>query len=151
MPPIRKKITWTAVADGAKALLLVNEGTDAEPRLSVLAKAELENPPTREQGTDKPGRMADHGPGQRSALEVTDWHEFEEQRFVRDFAERLNRAATRNRFERLILVAPPKVLGALRPALSPAVAERLAAEIPRDLTRHPLAEIERLLAKTLWG
>lgn len=151
MPPIRKKITWAAVADGAKALLLVNEGTDAEPRLGVLAKAELENPPTREQGTDKPGRYPDPAGGQRSAVQTTDWHEFEEQRFVRDFAEKLNRAATRNRFERLILIAPPKVLGALRPALSPAVAERIAAEIPSDLTRHPIPEIEKLIAKALWG
>lgn len=151
MPPNPKKITWAAVADGSKALVLVNEGTDAEPRLSVLAKSELDNPPSREQGTDRPGRMPDRGPGQRSALDDTDWHEFEEQRFVRDFAERLNRAALRNRFERLILIAPPKVLGALRPALAPAVAERVAAEIPSDLTRHPVAEIERLIAKALWG
>lgn len=151
MPPIRKKITWAAVADGTKALLLLNEGTDARPCLSVLAKSELENPPTREQGSDRPGRMADRGPGQRSALEVTDWHEFEETRFVREFAGRLNRAALRNRFERLILVAPPKVLGALRPALSPAVSERVAAEIPSDLTKHPVSEIERLIAKKMWG
>lgn len=151
MSPVIKKTTWVAVADGAKALVLLNEGTDAAPRLHVLAKSEFENPPTRAQGTDRPGRMPDSGPGQRSALETTDWHEFEEQRFVRDFAERLNRAAERDRFDRLILVAPPKVLGELRPALAPAVTERLDAELPNDLTSHPLDEIERLLRKALWG
>ena len=147
MPPTPFTTTWAAVADGAKALILVNEGTDAQPSLSVLAKAELETPPTREQGTDRPGRRADSGPGQRSAMESTDWHEFEESRFVREFADRLNRAAARGRFDRLILAAPPKVLGLLRPALSADVTGRLAAEIASDLTSHPVGEIEHHIAK----
>jgi len=43
----RRKITWVAVADGGKALVLVNDGSDSEPLLSVLAKDELENPRTQ--------------------------------------------------------------------------------------------------------
>ena len=147
MPITARTTTWAAVADGAKALILVNEGTDAQPSLTVLTKAELENPPAREQGSDRPGRRADSGPGQRSAMETTDWHEFEESRFVRDFAERLNRAAARGRFDRLILAAPPKVLGLLRPVLSAEVTDRLAAEIASDLTGHPVDEIGRHIAK----
>lgn len=149
MLPRHKQTTWAAIADGAKALILVNDGTDAEPVLTVLAKAEMENAPTREQGTDRPGRRADPSAGQRSAMETTDWHEFAEGRFVRDFAERLNRAAAHGRFDRLILVAPPKALGLLRPALSAEVTGRLAAEIPSDLTGHPVGEIERQIAKAL--
>lgn len=147
MPPTAWKVTWVALADGAKALILVNEGTDAEPLLKVLAKSELVNPPTREHGTDKPGRMPDTGPAQRSALADTDWHAFEEARFVREFAGRLNRAAGAGRFDRLVLVAPPKVIGELRAALAPAAADRLVGEVPKDLTAHPVSEIERLIAK----
>lgn len=151
MPATAWKTTWVAVADGAKALVLVNEGSDAEPLLRVLAKAELENPPSREQGTDKPGRYPDPAGGQRSAVETTDWHAFEEARFVREFAGRLNRAARAGRFDRLILAAPPKVLGGLRAALSPQAAERVAAELPSDLTGHPVSAIERLIGKALGG
>ena len=114
----RRKITWAAVADGGKALILVNEGTDAAPLLSVLAKDALDNPPAREQGSDQAGRRPGTGVGQRSAMETTDWHELGEARFLRDFAGRLNRAAENGRYERLILVAPPKVLGELRAALT---------------------------------
>jgi protein required for attachment to host cells len=151
MNPGRRKITWAAVADGGKALLLVNDGTDADPVLRVLAKSELENPPTREQGTDQAGRRDGTGVGQRSAMETSDWHEFEEAHFVAELAGGLNRAAERGQFERLILVAPPKVLGQLRPALSGQVAGTLVAEIGSDLTKHPVDQIEQLVAKALGG
>lgn len=149
MSPTRRKITWAAVADGGKALILVNEGTDARPELHVLAKDELDNPRTSAQGTDRPGRRPDPGAGQRSAMEPTDWHAIGEARFLRDFAGRLNRAAERKRFERLILVAPPKVLGALRAELAPAASELIAAEVTSDLTGHPVSEIEAHLAKAM--
>ena len=147
MPPKPWKTNWVAIADGAKALILVNEGTDAEPLLKVLSKSELENPPTHAQGTDRPGRMPDAGPGQRSALDETDWHEFEERRFVHEFSARLNEAAQADRFDRLVLVAPPRVLGELRGELDKPVAERLVREIAKDLTKHPVSEIERLIAE----
>lgn len=149
MAPGRRKTTWAAVADGGKALVLVNEGTDKAPLLYVVSKDELENPRTAAQGTDRPGRRPDSGPGQRSAMEPTDWHALGEARFLRDFAGRLHAAAGAGRFERLILVAPPKVLGELRAALSPAVASLVAAEIPSDLTGHPVSEIEMHLAKAM--
>jgi protein required for attachment to host cells len=151
MSPTRRKITWAAVADGAKALILVNDGTDRAPVLRVVAKNEIENPPTRNQGTGKPGRRPDTGPGQRSAMETTDWHEFEKSRFVGEFAGRLNRAAARGMFERLILAAPPAVLGQLRPALSAQTASCVVVEIGSDLTRHPVDEIGKHIVRALAG
>jgi protein required for attachment to host cells len=91
--------------------------------------------------------MPDTGKGHRSALNETDWHEFEEQRFVREFSARLNKAAHASRFDRLILVAPPKVLGELRDELEKAAAERVVDEIAKDLTKHPVDEIERAIAR----
>jgi protein required for attachment to host cells len=151
MSPTRQVTTWVAVADGAKALLLVNEGTDEEPLLYVLAKREFENPPTHVQGTDRPGRKPDHGPGQRSAMETTDWHEIGEERFVAEFAGRLNRAAVEGRFRRLVLIAPPKVIGLLRGALSAEASAAIVAEIGSDLTKHPVDAIEQHLAKAMAG
>ena len=84
MRPTRRKITWVAVADGAKALILVNDGTDRAPVLRVVAKNEIENPPAREQGTDKPGRRSGFGPSQLSAMETTEWHGFGGGRCVAD-------------------------------------------------------------------
>jgi len=145
----RRKITWAVVADGTKALILVNEGSDAAPNMSVLSKTEFKNPATREQGTDKPGRRSDGGPGHRSAMEGSDWHEFEKDRFIDEVAERLNRAVQRGLFERLIIVAPPRVLGQLRPALSAQATACVVAEIGSDLTGHRVEEIEKHIAKAL--
>src|ERR1700745_4272239 len=44
------------VGDGRKALFLLNEGTALEPRLKVQRVLEDENPPTNQQGSDRPGR-----------------------------------------------------------------------------------------------
>ena len=153
MNQTHQKITWAAVADGGKALILVNDGTDATPSMTVLSKSEIENPPTREQGEGEAGRRAGGGPGrasdQRSAMEATDWHEFEEAHFVDELAGRLNRAATRGQFNRLIIAAPPKVLGQLRPALSAQAAACVVAEIGNDLTGHPVDEIAKHIARAL--
>jgi protein required for attachment to host cells len=64
----------------------------------------------------RPGRVhARLGP-QRSAVKDTDWHQLAEDRFALEVADALNRLALANRFQKLILVAPPKVLGNLRMA-----------------------------------
>ena len=144
-----KTMTWVAVADGAKALVFENLGTELEPALHVLRKEELDNPPTREQGTDRPGRRPDTGIGQRSAMEETDWHDIAEERFLRAFAERLNRAAEAGRVARLVLIAPPRALGVLREALAGPAAGIVAAEIDKDLTNQPVDKIESQVSRAL--
>jgi protein required for attachment to host cells len=149
MSPTRQKITWAAVADGSKALILVNDGTDASPSMTVLSKSEIENPPTRELGDGAAGRRSGAGPSQRSAMEATDWHEFEEAHFVKEFAGRLNSAAERGLFNRLIIAAPPKVLGQLRTVLSAKATACMIAEIGSDLTGHPVDDIGTHIARAL--
>lgn len=50
-----------------------------------------------------------------------------------------------NAFDRLVLIAPARMLGKLRKMISPAVRERVIAEIERDLTEIPTGEISRYL------
>src|SRR6266568_1533399 len=72
------------VGDGRKALFLRNEG-DAQLVNLVTERVFVdENPPTHEKGTDRPGRAFPSSPNSnsRSAVEATDWHAIEEQRFV---------------------------------------------------------------------
>lgn len=141
--------TWVLIADGEKALFLENVTDGADPYLRVWREEHHENPPDREQGTDRPGRFHDAGPGQKSAFSETDWHKLEKERFARDLADRLYRFAHRGDFERLVIVAPPRVLGDLRSAFHRIVAERIVAEIPKTLTNHPVDEIEALLRAEL--
>jgi protein required for attachment to host cells len=81
----------------------------------------------------------------KSAVENTDWHRQAEERFATDVAEVLYKKAHEHNFEHLIVVAPPKTLGTMRSAFRKEVAQKITAEIPKDLTSHALADIARLL------
>ena len=51
------------------------------------------------------------------------------------------------RFDRLVLVAPPKFLGALRKELHKEVEKLVAEELPKDLSWLNAREIERYFSK----
>ena len=97
------------VGDGARAVFLRNRGSIQKPDLAVEIVLEQKNPPTREQGTDRPGRVHERLGPRRSSVEDTDWHQLAEDRFAVEIADALYRLAHANRFQRLIIVAPPKV------------------------------------------
>lgn len=139
--------TWVLVADGEKALFLRNGGDAQCPSLAVVRKIEEENPPTREQGTDRPGRYNDGPTVHRSAVDDTDWHQLAKQRFADEIAAQLYRLAHRGDFDEIILVAPPPVLGNMRKKLHKAVAKRVVAEVPKTLTNAPLSDIETMLGQ----
>ena len=134
------------VGDGTRALFLRNRGTIQKPDLAVESVLRIENPPTREQGTDRPGRVhARLGP-QRSAIEDTDWHRLAEDRFAAEIADALYRLAHAHRFQRLIVVAPPRVLGTLRKSFHKEVRERVEAEVPKEVAAYSLNDIRNELA-----
>ena len=140
---------WVLVADGEKALILENLGDEAHWNLGVRRKALQENPPTREQGAHKPGRMPDSGPNQASALDDSDWHELGKARFAEDLAGLLYARAHAGAFRAIALAADPRTLGRLREELHAEVRDRVLAEIAKDLTGQPVHEIERRVAEAL--
>ncbi|MBN8811325.1 MULTISPECIES: host attachment family protein [Sphingomonas] len=133
------------VADGRKLLMLRNEGDALRPNLQLERKEEQENPANGEQASDAPGRSFQSVGARRSAYEETDFHQLEEDRFAADAAALLKARALRNEFESLIIVAPPRTLGALRKHYHKEVSDRLTAEIAKDLTRHTVPQIEEAL------
>lgn len=135
------------IANGEKALFLRNIGDAKAPHLSVVKKETQDNPPDREQSANKPGRMFD-GTGHRSAVDDTDWHELAKDRFARDLADILYKRAHRNEFDELIVAADPSTLGELRKEWHQEVERRIVAEIDKDLTNHPVSDIEKLIAKS---
>ena len=84
--------------------------------------------------------------GRRSAVEPTDWHDIEEHRFARKVAAAMEQMVRASKAKALIVVAPPKTLAELRNAFHPDVKACIVAEINKDLTKHPLGEIEKHLA-----
>lgn len=136
---------WLMVADGEKALFLKNEGDTTYPNFQVVREIEQDNPPTREQGTDRPGRLSDGPSAHRSAVAETDWHKVGKVRFADEIAEQLYEMAHRGDFKEIVLIAPPLVLGELRKKLHQEVSNRIVGEIPKTLTNHAVFDIEKLL------
>jgi protein required for attachment to host cells len=134
------------VGDGRKALFLRNHGDDKFPDLRVERVFLDPNPSTHDQGTDKPGRAFSSVDRRRSAIEGTDWHDLEEHRFAREIAAALERVVRQREVKALIIATPPRTLADLRDALHSDVKKCIIAEIAKDLTKHPVHEIEKHLA-----
>lgn len=141
---------WVVVADGEKALVLVNRGDKHSIDLEVVRKEEQDNPPAQDWATDRPGRMNDGAGGpHKSALEPTDWHQMEKDRFATDLADLLHTAARKSRFETLVIIASQSTLGVLRKALHQSVSEKVILELPKSLTNQPVKTIEEQVMAAL--
>ena len=140
------KGAWVVVCDGAKALVLENVGNRLAPSLVTREVYGQPDPKTHELGTDKPGRSFSSVGSGRSAMEQTDWHEQEEQRFLVKLAARLDKAVLAGETQSLIVVAPPRAIGVLRRQYSAHIRQALKAEVEKDYVRMPVADIARHLS-----
>jgi protein required for attachment to host cells len=138
---------WVLVCDGAKALLLRNDGDPDLLNLTQVRHSERQTAPTRALGADRPGRVYQSKGAARSATQETDLHDEEEIAFISTVARDLDRMAQDQKVKSLVVVAPPRALGILRAKLSPRLQAALAGEIPKDLAHLSIGEIEKHLAE----
>ena len=106
--PIISHNALVLIGDGQKALFLRNKGTAQQVKLEVEHILEQDNPATREQGTDRPGRSVSTVGTARSAVEEVDWHYIAKERFAGEIAEALYRHAHDNHFDKLVVIAPER-------------------------------------------
>ncbi|MCP1468741.1 protein required for attachment to host cells [Sphingobium sp. OAS761] len=140
--------TVVLVADGRKILFFRNDGDAEFPNLKAEVVREQENPADRDQASDAPGRAFNSVGSHRSAMQQTNFHDLEEARFAADAADLLKRRALANDYERLIVVAPPTALGEMRKHYHKEVRQRLVGEVAKDLSNHPVPDIERIIAES---
>ena len=137
--------TLVLVADGKKMLFLRNQGDEGIIDLRTESHDERDDRKDREIKTDAPrtqGQSAGYG---RDTMEETDFHQQEEDRWVKEAAEELKKRALRNDYDALVLVLPPKALGVLRKELHKEVEKRIVATINKEMTDRPIPDIEELL------
>jgi protein required for attachment to host cells len=137
---------WVVVCDGAKALVLENVGDIKFPNLKTLEVLEQKELPTHELGADAPGRAFNSATNLRSAVGQTDWHDQAERAFLTKLAQHLDAAVSSGKTKSVIMVAPPRALGMLRPAYSHALKGAVRAELDKDLVKMPVHEIEKRLS-----
>jgi protein required for attachment to host cells len=137
------------VVDGRKMLFFRNHGDEAQIDLRTEAHDEREDHYDRELKTDAPGNaatgMKGGGDTHRPAYSETDYHQQEEDVWVKDAAEELKKRALRNDFDALAIIAPPKALGVLRKELHKEVERRVVLTLNKEMSGRPVPDIEELL------
>lgn len=124
---------WVVVAESARARIFSLAG----PGGKATEIADLSHPEARlhdaELASDAPGRSYDsHGEGRHGMEPSTPPKDREARRFADEIARCVDEGLTEDRFESLVLMAPPRFLGLLRQALSPAARSAVAAEVGKN-------------------
>lgn len=146
---MKATVTWILIADGTTAKVF--EHTGPGRGLRAVDDLMFEQTPMKasEIMADRPGRaFASMGPG-RSAIESSDPVAVRERQFVEGVAEALEQKRQLHAFDRLIVVAAPTALGDLRPAFGKALRDTIVAELPKDLTKLPTAQLSQHFADLL--
>jgi protein required for attachment to host cells len=136
---------WVVVCDGAKALILENTGDSKFPNLKMRDVYEHKALATHELGAAAPGRSHSSTGHSRSSVSQTNWHDQEEQTFLADLVKKLDAAVEAHQVKSLIVVAPPRALGVIRPLYSHALRAAVRAELDKDFVKLPVHEIEKHL------
>lgn len=117
-----------------------------KPQADLSARGSLHNDaarPDRELETDRPGRRFSGADGSnRHAVDgerSSERHEME--LFALEVARTIDGARTRHEFDRLVLIAGPRMLGLLREALPAPCRSIVAAEVAKDFVHHDAATI----------
>ncbi|QKG70397.1 baeRF12 domain-containing protein [Erythrobacter mangrovi] len=138
--------TIVLVADGAKLLLFRNEGDRKYAVLETLSHDAIEDAPTREHGTDTPGRTQSSIGDRRSSYGEPDWHSRSEDDFARHAAALCEQTAAAHPEAGIVVIATPRTLGELRKYYGRETARRLLAEIDKDLASHTTDDVIATLA-----
>ena len=133
------------VADGRKLLFLRNQGDDAQIDLRTEAHDEREDLKDSDLKADAPGTVQQSAGYGHSTYEETDFHEQEEERWIKDAAAEINKRALENDFDALVIVAPPRSLGLFRKELHKEAEKRLVATINKEMSGRPIPDIEALI------
>jgi protein required for attachment to host cells len=127
------------VADGARASLRLRHGDGRYDEVAVFA-----NPARHRPRHDTRGRVFASGGETRSAIPA-DAEDGALKAFAAELAVAVERFMEGGRAHKLTLVAPARMLGALRAALPPQTLDRVSAALAKDLTKLPERELRQAL------
>jgi protein required for attachment to host cells len=133
--------THYLIADGARARMVTRK--PGEQDLSTLTEiaAEREHAHAREGGAVFQ-RM---GPGRSTPGEGSEVINRKRADFAGELAAMLGKEADKGAFDRLVLVAPARMLGLLQDRLPPSAKAKVTGTLARDLTKTPVHDLHRWL------
>ena len=122
-----------AVADGEILNLYRNSGEESAPKLIAMPDAIV--------ASGNAGSGARH---QSSSANPSESQQ-DEDGFAAGTAAMLNTRVLDGKIDNLIIVAAPRTLGELRKHYHKSLSAILVGEIPKDLTGHSLADVEKTI------
>ncbi len=156
IPIIKQPVTWVLVADGRRAQVYVRERVERrgsvirEPVPVIDMCLEAEPVSDYETGRNATGMVFESVGGARHMSEPhMDAREKVKQHLATAIVDALETAKTEGRFDRLVLAAPPKMLGEIKKRLSKSALKCVIAALPKDLTHYEGDELLERLRGTL--
>ena len=145
-----RKPTLVVIADAGRVKLFSTDDRGATVKAVPGGIDAMPNPPSREHKSDKPGR-GQEGSGRRTSFEPKhDPHKQAEDEFSRLLAKHLEGLTGDGTYADIVLFAPPVFLGELRQHMSRAVADKIAAEVHKDLTKSTTENIQSHVREALF-
>jgi protein required for attachment to host cells len=140
---------WIVVADNCRARIFTTESSSSPlQELEDLTHAESRLH-DREITQDLPGRHTGTGGTGHPYDSATDPKKYEAVQFAHQIAGYLEDARNANRFDRLLIIAEPSMLGLLRKELPEQVKKHIAFELDKNITTLGAAEIRDHLPEYL--
>lgn len=147
---MKPRRTWVLVADAASARVYEKAGKDDDFHEIEALRLTHDHRASHEIGSDRPGRVIEsHGAARHGVEPKTDPHRELKRSFAAELAERLMREAGEKKFERLVVVLPPAMLGDFRACVSSALKPLIAGELGKDLTKASRDDIEKHVAEVV--
>jgi protein required for attachment to host cells len=144
--------TWILVAHDAGARVFESRG----PGKGIDLVETIEHPEgrmrDRDIDSDRPGRSfrKDSGDPRRAAMSRKEGpHDRAVSNFARALTDKLQQARMENQYERLVLVAPPRLLGLLRSSLDGPTAQLVVGSLDKDLASSKEAELIEHLGEVI--
>jgi len=154
-------VTWFLVADGKRAQVYSRRKTERmmpvggnpkhpfveDKTLQELVpvrgmRLEAESLDEYDFGQDQMGRTFESSSPTRHAVEPRmDVRDEVKLHFVHSIASKLAEKKSKKAFDRLVLIAPPKILGELKKRLEKSVRDAVVAELPKELTHYENHEL----------
>lgn len=136
--------TWILVAHEAGARVFENQGPGKGLDLLEELEHALGRARDRDIVSDRPGRSfrKNSGDPRRAAMSRGEGpHDRAVANFARELAHKLQHARVQNRYQRLVLVAPPRFLGLLRSSLDGPTTHLVVGSLHKDLAATKEAEL----------
>jgi protein required for attachment to host cells len=134
--------TWILAAERGRAVIFKAVWPELEHGQEIYALLNSEGSAHRDEVlTDRPGRFAGPGSVRQSGEPQTDFPHRTATDFAVRIADKLEEGRTHNEFGRLILVASPMMLGAIREHLSAPLAKTVVLEIDKNLIANGTAKV----------